>query len=102
MKIRSTVAVLMSIKCLCCFYYTAAAAFVYVSGVFACVYVPASVSELSLYSFKSCARKNGCSDLQRQSGMKTCFAIMQLEKGVWQAHRTADLMEFIHADARRS
>lgn len=27
---------------------------------------------------------------------------MQLEKGVWQAHRTADLMEFIHADARRS
>lgn len=39
----------MSIKHLCCFYYTAAAAFVYVSQVSACVYVQAYVSELSVH-----------------------------------------------------
>lgn len=40
----------MSIKHLCCFYYTAAAAFVYVSQVSACVYVQAYVSELSVHA----------------------------------------------------
>lgn len=59
----------MSIKRLCCFYCTAAAAFVFPAS--AHVYVLAYAGELSLRAIYLRSCKNGSSDLQRQSRAKT-------------------------------
>lgn len=52
--------------------------------------------------FSPAPAKNECSDLRRQSRTKTCFLIMQFgEVSLAAAHRAANLIQLIHADAKR-
>lgn len=96
-KIRSTAAVLMSIKCLCCSYYATETALVYVSPESSCVYVQAYVSELSVRAFLAVHLQKW---VQWPAKAKSCKGKRSLETAVWLAHR-ANLVDRIHADTRK-